>query len=187
MSAPALVPPPAPREARTAAVFFESIFVHDLQAAGAFAQELKAAGFDPARMEVSYPAPLFLRCLELAQRHRFPRLSQSEAHRELGRSFARGLGHTLLGKVIVIAVPLLGPVRYLRRFPEHMKMSSGKHARVLPVQKGEREFVMEFHAAPVLPHFVAGVLEMGLRAARVEPTLDVQVQGPERFDIHITW
>jgi uncharacterized protein (TIGR02265 family) len=90
--------------------FFESI-----KPAGAFAQELREAGYDAAQPAAHYPVRTFYNLMEVARRHLFPGLPEAESHRKLGRrlvtnQFERGIG----GKLWAKAFPLLGPDRLLK-------------------------------------------------------------------------
>jgi uncharacterized protein (TIGR02265 family) len=175
-------------EARTKAFVLESLF-RGTQVAGSFLEELRAAGYDPFRPELSYTTQVMRRCLDIAQRHLFATASKEEARRQLGRRFVQGFAETQLGKMVVSGLPLIGPARYLRRFPEHVKFDARASARILPVQLDERSFRLEFRDDPFLtPDFMSGVLEEGLRLAGAEPTLrTAAVHGPGSFDLLATW
>jgi uncharacterized protein (TIGR02265 family) len=173
---------------RTKAFVLESLF-RGLQMQGHFLEELRAAGYDPFRPEPSYATQVMRRCLDVAQRHLFATASKEEGRRQLGRRFVQGFAETQLGKMVVSGLPLIGPVRYLRRFPEHVKMDTRERARVTSVQLDERRFRVEFRGDPFLtPDFMSGVLEEGLRLTGVEASLRTgAVHGPGSFDLLASW
>lgn len=175
-------------EPRTKAFVLESLF-RGTQVQGPFLEELRAAGYDPFRPEPSYSTQTMRRCLDIAQRHLFATASKAEGRRQLGRRFVQGFAETQLGKMVVSGLPLIGPARYLRRFPEHVKFDTRTTARVLPVQLDERSFRMEFRDDPYLtPDFMSGVLEEGLRLAGVEAAVHTgAVHGPGSFDLLASW
>ncbi|MBF5041513.1 DUF2378 family protein [Aggregicoccus sp. 17bor-14] len=184
MLEPLAAPPPS---ARTKGFVLESLF-RGLQVQGGFLDDLRQAGYDPFRPEVSYGTQVMRRCLDVAHRHLFPTLSKEEGRRQLGRRFVQGFAETQLGKMVVSGLPLIGPVRYLRRFPEHVKMDAREEARVTAVQLGERSFRMEFRGDAFLtPDFMSGVLEEGLRLTQVEPTLSAEARGRGDFDLLVSW
>ncbi len=188
MLAPASAPPPAAHsDSRTKAFVLESLF-RGTQVQGRFLEDLKAAGFDPFRVETSYPTQVMRRCLDVAQRHLYPVASKEEGRRQLGRRFVQGFAETQLGRVVVTGLPLIGPARYLRRFPEHVKMDTRERARVTAVQLEEQRFRMEFRGDPFLtPDFMSGVLEEGLRLAGAQATVRVEAHGPGSFDLLVSW
>lgn len=177
-----------PPEARTKAFVLESLF-RGIQLQGPSLDELRAAGYDPFRPEPSYTTQVMRRCLDLAQRRLFATATKAEGRRQLGRRFVQGFAETQLGKMVVSGLPLIGPMRCLRRFPEHVKLDARAAARITPVQLDARSFRMEFRDDPFLaPDFMSGVLEEGLRLAGAQPTLHtVAVHGPGSFDLLATW
>jgi uncharacterized protein (TIGR02265 family) len=171
----------------TRAMLFESLFIHGLRADAALAAQLRAEGVDLAALKLEYPVRVFNRCVERAGAHVYPGLPVEEARRQLGRVFIEGFAQTLLGKVVAVGMPLLGPVRYLKRFQDHLHMDSSP-LRVTPVQLSERAFRMEFrNGVEVTPHFMAGLLEAGLRFTRTEARVVAEELSPMSFDLHITW
>ncbi|MBZ4418069.1 DUF2378 family protein [Myxococcus sp. RHST-1-4] len=168
-------------------MIFESLFVQGLRADGAFAEALLAEGVDVRALKLEYPMRVLNRCVDLARQHLYPDLPEEAAQRHLGRVFVQGFTQTLLGRVVVVGMPMLGPVRYLKRFPDHLRLDSSP-LRVLPVQVGERAFRMEFrNEALVRPDFLAGVLLEGLKLARAEAAITVERHSLLSFDLHITW
>ncbi len=182
-----LTPPPLGVEPMTRAILFEGLFVHGLPRNEAFEEELRQAGFDRDDLLPRYPLRLFRQCLDIACRHFYPGLTVEEGRRRLGQQFAKGFSQTVLGRVVGVSLPLLGPVRFLKKFPEHLRFDSSP-ILVNSVQVGERQFRMEFRTGVGLsPHFLRGILEESLRATRVNPAIRVVQNSPISFDLHITW
>jgi uncharacterized protein (TIGR02265 family) len=171
---------------RVPAVIWEALFVRNLKPQGALRDELKAAGFDPERLEVSYPLSLFTHCVELVRKHLFPELTESQVYWELGRRTMEGFRSTLAGMVVTAGIPLLGPARYLKRIPDHAKVG-GLKMDVTPVPVGEREHRLEFRRTLVTPEFAAGLIEVGLELAKVKPHIEPRRVDAEGFDLHIRW
>jgi uncharacterized protein (TIGR02265 family) len=182
-----LTPPPLGVEPMTRAILFEGLFVHGLSRNEAFEQELREAGFDRDDLLPQYPLSLFRKCLDIACRHFFPGLTVEEGRRRLGHHFVQGFSRTVLGGVVSVSMPLLGPVRFLKKFPEHLRFDSSP-IMVNVVQAGERQFRMEFRTGVGLsPYFLRGILEESLRMTRVNPSIRVAQTSPISFDLHITW
>lgn len=182
-----LTPPPLGVEPMTRAILFEGLFVHGLPRNEAFEQEMREAGFDRDDLLPQYPLRLFRQCLDIACRHFYPGLTVEEGRRRLGQQFVQGFSHTVLGRVVGVSLPLLGPARFLKKFPEHLRFDSSP-ILVNSVQMGERQFRMDFRTGVGLsPHFLRGILEESLRATRVNPAIRVVQNSPISFDLHITW
>jgi uncharacterized protein (TIGR02265 family) len=182
-----LTPPPLGVEPMTRAILFEGLFVHGLPRNEAFEQEMREAGFDRDDLLPQYPLRLFRQCLDIACRHFYPGLTVEEGRRRLGQQFVQGFSQTVLGRVVSVTLPLLGPARFLKKFPEHLRFDSSP-ILVSSVQMGERQFRMDFRTGVGLsPHFLRGILEESLRATRVNPAIRVVQNSPISFDLHITW
>jgi uncharacterized protein (TIGR02265 family) len=182
-----LTPPPLGVEPMTRAILFEGLFVHGLPRNEPFEAEMRGAGFDRDDLLPQYPLRLFRQGLDIAGKHFYPGLTVEEGRRRLGQLFVQGFGQTVLGRVVSVSVPLLGPVRFLKKFPEHLRFDSSPIV-VNAVQVSERQFRMEFRTGVGLsPYFLRGVLEEGLKMARVTPAIRVAQTSPISFDLHITW
>jgi uncharacterized protein (TIGR02265 family) len=171
----------------TSSLVFENLFLRALDVQGPLREALLREGFDPADVKEAYPLRVLNACVDLASGHLWPGRPLEEGRRELGRLFVQGWKQTVLGKVVTFAVGLLGPTRYLNLFPEHLKMDTLRiHAVSIPV--GARAVRVEVHDNPGnTPHFMAGMLEEGLRMTRVEPVIDVEVLAPRSFNLHVRW
>ena len=109
-------------------------------------------------LESEYPIRVLNRCVDVTCAHLYPDLEIEDARLRLGRSFVQGFVTTLLGRAVAVGLPMLGPVRYIKRFPDHVLMD-GSPLRVTLVQLGERTFRMEFrNEFLVLSGFMAGLL-----------------------------
>jgi uncharacterized protein (TIGR02265 family) len=182
-----LTPPPLGVEPMTRAILFEGLFVHGLPRNEPFEAEMREAGFDRDDLLPQYPLRLFRQCLDIACKHFYPGLTVEEGRRRLGQQFAQGFSQTVLGRVVSVSLPLLGPARFLKKFPEHLRFDSSP-ILVNAVQVGERQFRMEFRTGVGLsPYFLRGLLEEGLRMARATPAIRVTQPSPISFDLHITW
>jgi uncharacterized protein (TIGR02265 family) len=171
----------------TRANLFEGLLVHGLPRNEAFEQEMRQAGFDRDDLLPQYPLRLFRQCLDIACRHFYPGLTVEEGRKRLGQHFVQGFSQTVLGRVVGVSLPLLGPVRFLKKFPEHLRFDSSP-ILVNSVQMGERQFRMEFRTGVGLsPHFLRGILEESLRLTRANPAIRVVQSSPISFDLHITW
>ncbi|WP_224244746.1 DUF2378 family protein [Hyalangium gracile] len=182
-----LTPPPLGVEPMSRAILFEGLFVLGLPRNEAFEAELREAGFDRDDLVPQYPLSLFRRCLDIACKHFYPGLTVEEGRRRLGQQFAQGFSQTVLGRVVSVNLPLLGPARFLKKFPEHLRFDSSPIV-VNAVEIHERGYRMEFRTGVGLsPHFLRGLLEEGLRMTKVTPTIRVTQSSPISFDLHITW
>jgi uncharacterized protein (TIGR02265 family) len=165
---------------------FEGLFVRALKPTGRFAEELKAAGYDPKAPRVRYPVKVWNDALAVAARHLFPGMTLPQAHWKLGRKFVDGFLGTLVGGVVGVALPLIGPARFAARVPSYMKMDANK-ATCVAVEVAKNQWRIEFrNDASVDPEFIAGAAERGLERTNVAPRVIVcPVAGG--FDLTLSW
>ncbi|ADO68830.1 DUF2378 family protein [Stigmatella aurantiaca] len=105
----------------------------------------------------------------------------------MGHQFVQGFARTVLGGAVSAGIPLVGPVRFLKKFPEHLRFDTSPIS-VNSVQLGDRQFRLDFRASVDLsPFFLQGVVEEGLRLTRVVPVLRVARHSPISFTLHVTW
>jgi len=180
-------PPPLSVEPMTRSILFEGLFVHGVKRDSYFEAELRKVGFDRDDLLPQYPMSLFRKCLDIACRCFYPGLTVEEGRRRLGHQFVQGFARTVLGGAVSAGVPLVGPVRFLKKFPEHLRFDTSPIS-VNAVQVNERQFRLDFRASVDLsPFFLQGVVEEGLRLTRVVPSIRVVRHSPISFTLHVTW
>jgi uncharacterized protein (TIGR02265 family) len=142
---------------------------------------------DVRRLQSNYPIEVWNEALEVARKHRFAHLEREAAYRELGRQLAHGFTRTLVGKVVDVRLPLLGPARFVQRIPSLSRLASFEYqVQVEPL--GERRFRVSYREDPdAKPDFMAGLFEVGLRKTGVEPQVTVTRREPKGFDLEMRW
>ena len=166
---------------------FEGLFDRVLRPTGAFAEDLRLAGYDPRRAQPEYPTRVWHACLDVARRHVHAGLAPEEAYRRLGQALTRGFLDTLVGKLLGAAVSLLGPDGVMVRL--HRFWGSGQpDARVRTEQVGPRDWRVHVEGPLVIPPFAAGVLE-GILTWVKAPEVRVTVADPTpgHVVLHATW
>lgn len=103
---------------------FEGLFSRALKPERDFLAELRAAGYDPARPERRYPTRVWKACVEVACRRVHPELPEGEAMNLLGRRFIDGFFETIIGKVVLVALPFLSADSLVRRIPKFRSMTA---------------------------------------------------------------
>ncbi len=179
-------PPPAARSMTHHAVF-EGMFHRALHPTGAFAEALRGAGYDLERPLPRYPTHVWHACLEVARRHAFGELPEAEGYRRMGHRFIEGWFETIIGRLIAVGLPLLGPERSLQRMPR--SWSAAQPDLKMDLRKvAERHWLVTLREHGVLPDFCAGILEASARRAGV-PKLSVTVseRGPEHCVLDVRW
>ena len=167
--------------------FFEGLFVRALGAEGAFADALKTVGVDVRRLQPGYPIEVWNEALEVAWKQCFAHLTREEAYRELGRQMAYGFARTLVGRVVDVSLPLLGPERFVQRIPSLSKLDSYEY-QVRVESLGERRFRVHYWNDPdAKPDFMAGLFEVGLRKTGVQPVVTVARREPKAFELDLSW
>lgn len=148
-------------------------------------EKLRAAGLDLSKkFAPAYPAAQFYPWLIIAARHRFPKLSEEEACREVGRlAVIVGMKSTFLGRAALTAMQLLGVRRSLKRIGSSFKHGNN-YIEAKVVELGLTS--MEVQLGPLVgpASYYEGVLEEGPKqmGARSVQVTRVRTEGE-----HIAW
>lgn len=181
------VPAPSSTESTVGGAAFEGLFVRTLQPQGAFADQLRAAGYDVKAPRDRYPRRVWQACVELARKHEYPTRPPEEGFRLLGQRFAEGFRQTLTGKLLGAALPMLGPEAVMQRLPK-VWASSQPNLRVQPAQLGPGHWEVTFEDQGIMTDFCAGLLDGLLAVLRVpEPRVQVRVKEPARCVLVVRW
>jgi uncharacterized protein (TIGR02265 family) len=166
---------------------FEALFVRALKPQGAFAEELRGLGYDPARAQPQYPTEVWVACLGAARRHVHGGLETGPAYRALGQAFVQSFLDTLAGKVVAVALPLLGPEGLLKRIPRYLTM--GRSDLSWELRSAEpRHWVGRLRDPYEVPaDFLGGIIEVLMARLHSPATLRVLPQGPGLSDLDIRW
>jgi uncharacterized protein (TIGR02265 family) len=153
-----------------------------LQPEGAFAEELRVAGFDVRAPKVRYSNEVLLNTLDIAHKHLYPDLTRGEAHRRIGQRMVSTFYETIFGKVVRTLLQVLGPERFLVRLPKIAPMGiSGMQIRVERPAPGEVRLFFSGHV--LLPWFTAGAVDTIAPGVSVQVTTSGEPQG---FELHVT-
>jgi len=160
---------------------FEAL-ARTLQPEGAFAEELRAAGFDVRAPQMRYSNEVLNATLDITHKHVYPDLTREEAHRRVGQRMLSTFYETILGKVLRTLLQVLGPERFLARVPRIASMAtSGLNVRTERPAPGEVRLF--FSGRELTPWFIAGAMEA------LAPDITVQVlpaAGPSAFEFRVT-
>lgn len=175
-------------EARTAqGSMFEALFQRAFPPRGAYADELRAAGFDPARPEAAYPPSTWKACVGVARRHVFGELEEETAYRALGGPFVEAFLGTLAGRVVAAALPLVPIEGLVVRLGRYMKLGRSD-VEVLSEKLADRRYRIVIDD-PVGLHgaFMAGVVERVLR--QKTPSIEVTHAAitATRYHLEVRW
>jgi uncharacterized protein (TIGR02265 family) len=174
------------REPTTQGSAVEGMFVRALQPTGAFADELRKVGVDVTRLEPLYPTRVWQASLEVARRHTAARLPESEGYRQLGRKFIGGFFDTLVGKMIAIGLPILGPDKMLQRLARTWA-SAQPDLEVKTVQHAEHDWSITLGGPNISADFCAGILEGGLSRTSVKPEVVVLERSSRHCVLQVRW
>jgi len=168
---------------------FEALFDRRLEPSGAFADDLRAAGYDPEQAVQKYPTDVWTRCLELARRHRWPTLSREEAYRQIGREFTLGFLETIPGRLVGVALPFMSLDSFLRRLQSYFRMGREDTGLTFDiVERGDGFNRVEVHNPAEVPGtFVAGLIEIAIERLGVKASVEVRQATPSEYQLHIRW
>jgi uncharacterized protein (TIGR02265 family) len=180
--------PTAPADSSVRGSAFEALLVRMLHPSGRFADELRAAGYDPsAPPRPEYPRAVWVACVQLASRHTFPSLSPEAAMRQLGQRFVESYRQTLTGKLVSATLPMMGPATVLLRMPRVWAgIQPGLRLQVTEV--APREWTFAFEERGLLTDFCTGILEGVLAMIRVRsPEVTQSERTPDRCVVRVRW
>ena len=187
MSRPPRPPEALPDEAHTThGSVFEGLFGRALRPAGAFADALREAGYDPARPLRAYPTRVWQDCLAVARTHAFGALGPAEADRALGRAFIEGFLRTLMGRMLWVALPVLGPHSALAKL-ERGWSAAQPHTAVRVERLGEGHWRVTLRERGIMPDFCAGIVDGLLRRAGTEPRITVASHAADACELDVRW
>lgn len=176
---------PARIEETTDNSAFEGLFQRALKPAGAFAEELRAAGYDLRQPRPKYPTRVWRDCLGVALRHVHAGKPPEQGMRLLGHAFIDGFSDTIMGKLVSVALPLLGPDRITQKFPKYWEATRpGVKIETIVENANRRRLV--FRDPHPMPDFVAGIIEAALERAGKPVQVEVGSRGAIGFEIIVT-
>lgn len=171
------------------AAIFEGMFVRAMRPDPAFAEELKALGFDLSRIQPRYPMMVWRNALEAARKRLFAERPEERGFRALGNLFVEGYFETIIGKVLAIPLSLVAIERVLQRVPKTWRAARPDIKIDPPRMEGPHRWRITFHDSAPLPGFFAGIVEGASRRTRLKQGANVEIEhlGPAGFDLVIWW
>jgi uncharacterized protein (TIGR02265 family) len=161
---------------------FEGLFQRALKPDGAFADELCAAGYDLRRPHPKYPTRVWRACLEIALRHAHPGKPREEGMRALGHAFIAGFFDTIIGRLVAVALPLLGPERITQKFPKYWE-ATRPGVKIETIVENPNRHRLLFRDPHPMPDFVAGIIEAALQRAGKNIRVEVGMRTAIGFEI----
>ena len=174
------------KEPVTRSATFEGMFVRALQPTGAFAEELRAAGYDVLNPRAEYPTRVWNACLEVARRHTFPALPRAEGQHRLGQLFMEGYFRTLQGKLAGATLPMLGPAMVVKKLRQAWSASQ-PDIQMESVELGPGEWRVTLGQEGIVAEFCAGFIESILQRTRVQPEAKVLEVSPTGCILSVRW
>jgi uncharacterized protein (TIGR02265 family) len=166
---------------------FEGLYERVLKPEGAFAEDLKVAGYDRSHPLPEYPDAVWVACLNVTAKHRFPLLERHVAWRQIGRLFIGGFLDTLVGKLIGAALPFLSAHSFITRVPRFV--SAGLPGVLIGI-----EWLDAQKARLTLPgphegasYVMAGVLDVTLLRFKVTPEIEPALGEGKTSSLVVSW
>ena len=124
---------------------------------------LRALSLDPEALEVTYPLETYVSLVDYLVQSRWSQLPEAEAYAAVGRAAVLAYEDTLLGRVLLQMLRVLGPERMLYRLTKTFR-SINNFTETQVRELGPRHFEVWFNVSP-RPAFTRGMLEQGLTGA----------------------
>jgi uncharacterized protein (TIGR02265 family) len=168
---------------------FEGLFVRSLKPTGAFLADLGRAGFDPARMQSSYPFEVWDACLTVARTHALAGVADADF--QLGRRFNQGFLDTVVGSIIKVGIPMLGLRRLIARLPRTVP-TAFPGAEVTVLEAVDHRARVRLASSPINADFARGVFHDAAEMAGAVPSFDVSAVRffpgvGHAFELGVTW
>jgi uncharacterized protein (TIGR02265 family) len=186
-------PTPAPAPTTQQALIFSQTVEGLVRTLGVLTPEarlkMKAIGFDLARpLLPAYPVEQWLQLMRLAAELHAPEQPIDEALTSLGRQFVAGYGETMLGKMLLVVLRMVGPRRALERFSHHL--STGSNFFVSSLTRGPSGDWVLWINRVTWPGWYVGLIESGLEHAggRNVSVSVIDHEGPGRgARLRVAW
>ncbi len=168
-------------------VVFDSLFSKVLRPTGAFADELRRAGFDPQAQHGAYPLDVFARCVDAAGRRLAPGRSLDGALRELGQKLLDGVFMQPNLRLIGMTLPMFGPERYLASaFCWSWLEAMG--FEMTATRENERGWRLALGGPDEIPaELLAGAVERGLEKTGVRAQVEIVELRASTFTLRVSW
>ncbi len=138
-------------------------------------------------MPAEVPADRYVALLEWLARRFFPEKPLPLGLEGVGRRMFHGYRETLLGKIQLAALNVVGPDRLMRKMGEFIGRNSNFGERTSE-QLGPRHYRLRFRSVPVAPEFYRGLClsafdVLGIQSGRIS----FERLGPEDTDFDVRW
>lgn len=133
------------------------------------------------------PVETFVEFLDWLAGHFYPQLPRSEGLFEVGTKLFEGYRSTILGRVQLAALNIMGPDRLTLRYAEISGRNSNFGERGV-IQEGPHSYLIRYRGIPLPGDYILGVMKGGLAAAGVSnPNLSWEQVGPEDMNFKASW
>ncbi|MBF5044013.1 DUF2378 family protein [Aggregicoccus sp. 17bor-14] len=133
------------------------------------------------------PVESYVELMRWAARTAFPTLIPTQGIYEVGLRLVDGYQQTLVGKLQLATLPLLGPHRIAMMSPDLFRRNAPFGTRTIR-QVGPGQYLLEFRGIPIPSEFYVGALTSSLRVAGMKGgDVTARVLGPEDVDYDIRW
>ena len=147
----------------------------------------KICGYPPSLPVREIPVENFEKLLEWLAAYFYPELPKSEGLFKVGSKLFEGYRKTILGRVQLAALNLMGPERVVKLFPDYSGKNTNFGKRWWE-QRGPQSYVICYRNVPLPAEYILGLLygslvEVGIKNA----VLDFKKIGPEDTDFMVSW
>lgn len=166
---------------------FEALFERRLKPTGRFLEDLARAGYDMSNPKPEYDASVFSRCIDIAREHAFADVPRREGIFRIGMALSESyFADTISGRIIAVALPLVGPGRMIKTLPRRMRTGTSK-GEVQVDELGERRWRVTMMEVNQFPELVAGALQASLTRTGVSAKAQVNYDIKDRTEILVEW
>ncbi|HEY8207486.1 MAG TPA: DUF2378 family protein [Myxococcaceae bacterium] len=145
----------------------EGVFLRGLvgQITPSLSAKLRGLGLDlDQKLRPTYPREAWTRFLEVTVAELFPTVSTEEGFRRLGAVAVNGIGHTMMGKVLVQMAKLMGPRRSMLRLPDSFT-AMNNFMRMKLEEVAPNHFRLHLNETYGHPAYVQGAVQAAMSLA----------------------
>lgn len=168
----------------------EGVFLRGLvgQVTPSLSTKLRGLGLDlDQKLRPTYPREAWTRMLEVTVAELFPDVSREEGFRRLGALAVNGIGHTMLGKVLVQMARLMGPRRSMLRLP-HSFTGVNNFMKMELQEMAPNHFRVHVNETYGHPAYVQGAMQAAMSLADAKDLkVDIVDSTAQKVSVDVRW
>lgn len=150
-------------------------------------ERLRGVGLDlDKKLMPAYPFPVWMKALRAVAEDLYPGETMDVAMFKVGESFIDGYNETLLGRALLGMLKVLGPRRAIQRATANFR-TGNNYTDAKASELGPTAMELWMNEVGDFPTFTGGIVSGALKAAGVEPKIEVASYDGHACTYRVTW